>query len=292
MTKDTNYFKGALLVVAATICFAFQPVFGHLAYADGANAVGLLWLRFLLAAILLQLFTWRASTQGWLPPLLIGVVLSTGALCYFFALSQLSVGLATLLFFLFPIYIFFVSVLLRQESVSLMKFNAIIFAMIGIYISVDTDSALPVWGITCGLIAGACYGAYIMLSNHFLVHKKPFESLSWVTTGALICLSIPALAGQAQLPNSYVGYGAAIGLCFVSTLLSFSLLLAGTRLMGRATDVAILTTTEIGSTLFLAWLLLNENVTTEEIIGAGLVFIAAVIILISRQRELRSALTD
>jgi drug/metabolite transporter (DMT)-like permease len=292
VTNDKGYFKGALLVVAATICFAFQPVFGHLAYTDGANAVGLLWLRFLLAAILLQLFTWRAGTQDWLSPLLIGAVLSIGALCYFFALSQISVGLATMLFFLFPIYIFLFSVLRRQESVSLVKFNAIMFAMGGIYISVDTNSSLPLWGVVCGLIAGACYGAYIMLSSHFLVHRKPFNSLSWVTTGGMICLSVPTLAGQAELPNSYVGYGAAFGLCLVSTLLSFSLLLAGTRLMGRATDVAILTTTEIGSTLFLAWLLLNETVTTEEIIGAGLVFIAAVIILVSRQREVRLALTE
>ncbi len=290
--NDTDYFKGAFLVVAATICFAFQPVFGHLAYDDGANAVGLLWLRFLLAAILLQLFTWRASSQGWLTPLLIGIVLSIGALSYFFALTQLSVGLATLFFFLFPVYIFLFSVLLRQESVSLVKCNAILFAMTGIYISVDINSALPLWGVTCGLIAGACYGAYIMLSNHFLVHKNPFESLSWVTTGALLCLSVPALAGQAILPDSYIGYGAALGLCLISTLLSFSLLLAGTRLMRRATDVAVLTTTEIGSTLFLAWLLLSENVTSEEIIGAGLVFFAAVTILASRRREASSALAE
>lgn len=285
MTNDSNYFKGALLVIAATICFAFQPVFVHIAYADGTNAIALIWLRFLFAAVLLQLFTWRESFKGWLSPLLIGMMLSIGALCYFIALRELSVGLATLLFFLFPVYIFFFSVILRQESLSLTKFIAILFAVSGIYISVDTTSSLPIWGLICGLISGACYGAYIMLSHHFLVNEKPFKSLGWVTTGALICLSIPVIAGQADLPDSYAGYGAALGLCFVSTLLSFSLLLVGTRLMGRSTDVAVLTTTEMGTTLFLAWLLLNEQINTQQIIGAGLVFCAAIIILISRGRE-------
>jgi len=285
MSNNLDYYKGALLVIGATICFAFQPVFAHIAYADGSNAIGLLWVRFLLAAVLLQLFTWKESFKGWLAPLLIGMVLSIGALCYFTALSEISVGLATLLFFLFPVYIFFFSVILGQESLSLTKVIAIFFAVSGIYISVDTTSSMPIWGLTCGLIAGACYGSYIMLSHHFLVDKKPINSLSWVTTGAFILLSIPVIAGQAELPQSYTGYGAALGLCFVSTLLSFSFLLVGTRLMGRSTDVAVLTTTEMGTTLFLAWLLLNEQISTHEVIGAGLVFCAAIIILIFRGRE-------
>jgi len=282
---DQQYLKGAFLVVAATLCFAFQPIFGRLAYSDGMDAIGLLWLRFLLAAVLLHLFTRRGDSGSCLKPFLIGVVLSAGAMSYFTALQSLSVGLTTLLFYLFPIYIFLFSVLLRQESVSWLKLKAVILAITGISVSVDTESSLPFGGLVCGLIAGACYGGYIMLSNRYLVKEKPFQSLKWVTTGAVCCISLPFLAGQGELPQSAVGFGAALGLCLICTLLSLMLLLIGTRMMGRSTDVAVITTVEIGSTLFLAWLLLNETIRLQEIIGAGLVFVAAIVVVLARGRE-------
>lgn len=285
MHPDLQYMRGVVLVFAATLCFAFQPVFGHIAYADEANVTGLLWLRFLFAATVLHIWHWREKHEAWWKPTLIGTVLSCGALFYFSALQTLSVGLTTLLFFLFPVYIFLFSFIRRTESLSLLKILAVFTAISGVYISVDTRSELPLIGILFGLIAGACYGAYIMLSNRYLSSEKPFAELRWVTTGGLILFTFPALSGQIELPSGINGYGAAIGLSLICTLLSMALLLTGTKLMQRSTDVSVIATTEIGSTLVLAWLLLNEPLRSAELVGAMLVFLAAVIIVLDRRRE-------
>ncbi len=283
--SDSSYLRGAALVFAATLCFAFQPVFGRLAYEDGANPVGLLWLRFVLAALMLHWFSGGNRSGRRLQPLLIGSVLSAGALAYFSALQQLSTGLTTLLFFLFPIYIFFISVCLRQEQLSLLKAAAVMLAVTGVCVSVDFGGDFPLPGVLFGLAAGACYGAYICLSNHFLAEEDPLWSLRWIATGAAICFSVAVLAGEARFPGSWTGYGAVTGLSLICTLLSLQLLLAGSRLMARSTDISVLTTTEIATTLFLAWLILNETIHWQEIIGSVLVFTAALMIVLGSRPQ-------
>jgi len=286
---DKQYFKGACLVAIAAICFAFQPVFGRLAYSDGTDVFGLLWLRFLLAAVLLHLFIGRERGAGWAKPFFIGMLLSIGAMSYFTALQSLSVGLVTLLFYLFPVYILLFSFFLGQESISLLKLKAIALAGVGLYISVDLNGPLPVTGLICGLVSGGCYGAYIMLSNRYLADTRPFHTLKWVTSGAVVAVSMPFFGGLGELPQSYIGFSAALGLCLICTLLSLALLLIGSRMMGKPTDVAIITTVEIGSALFLAWLLLNETIRTEELIGAVLIFVAAVVVVLAQGREQKAA---
>ena len=80
------------------------------------------------------------------------------------------------------------------------------------------------------------------------------------------------------------GYGAVLGLVFISTLLSLTLFLKGIRLIARSTDTSVLAMTEIGTTMLLAWLLLNEQASSREIIGAVVIFIAALMILMTGRK--------
>lgn len=294
---NQNYFKGVLLILAAGLCYAFQPIFARLAYADGANAIALMLLRFLLAACILHLFVFRRrkrqpdkTATRIFPVLATGLLVGSGAMCYFTALEQLSIGLVTLLFYLFPLYIFIFSVILRLEAMSLLKLSAVLLAVSGVYISVDINSELPLGGLILGILAGVLYGTYIMLNNHFLARQDTLTSLTWITSGAFICFTIPALAGQAEFPGSLQGYSAVLGLVIVSTLMSLALFLTGTRLIARATDTSVLAMAEIGTTMLLAWLLLNEQVSNRELLGAGVIFIAVIIILAAGRKPAREAI--
>ena len=157
---NQSYLKGALLILAAGLCYAFQPIFAKVAYEDGANAIALMLLRFLLAACLLHLYVFRQrkrrlatelTRMNVVKILAIGMLVGIGAMCYFMSLERLSIGLATLLFYLFPLYIFIFSVILRLEAMSLLKLTAVLLAIGGVYISVDLNGELPVTGILLGL---------------------------------------------------------------------------------------------------------------------------------------------
>ncbi len=182
-------------------------------------------------------------------------------------------------------YIFLLSVLLRYEPISWLKLTAISLAVSGVWVSVELDAQLSMIGLLMGLAAGASYGSYIMLSNRYLGGENPFNALRWVTTGAAVSLTFPMLSGDAELPNTLSGMGAALGLSLICTLLSMVLLLTGTRLMQRSSDVSVIASTEIGTTLLLAWLLLDAVITTNEMIGSALIFFAALLIVFARRQE-------
>jgi drug/metabolite transporter (DMT)-like permease len=294
MNKD--YIKGALLIVAAAFCFSFQPIFGYLAYDDGANVYGLLLLRFMFATIFLQLFirlrkriNQPQAHSHIRPPLMMGAVLALTSISYFSALQYISIGLTTLLFYLFPIYIYLLSILSRKERFSFVKIVAIMLAILGVYISVDSIGTLPLPGLFFGLAAGVGYGSYIALSGKYLTKLSTLDSLTWVSSGSFILLCVPFVLGEAVLPQTAIGYFAALGLCFISTWLSLGLLLKGSKLIVRTTDISILVMTEIGATLLLVWLLLDAEIRITEMIGAALVFCAAIIIFLysSRQSSLK-----
>ncbi|RVU32213.1 DMT family transporter [Neptunomonas marina] len=290
MSSYQDYLKGVALVLLATVCFSFQPIFGHLAHSDDVSVVTLIWLRFLISAVLLHLFLFRQTTPYWYRPFIIGVLFSFGSICYFSALRSLSVGLTTLLFFLFPVYIFLLSVLLKHESISWLKLLAVGIAAMGVWTSVEVETISSWPGLMMGLAAGASYGIYIMLSNHYLKHNSPFDALRWVTTGAAASLSCMMLWTDATLPNSWSGAGAAVGLSLVCTLMSMVFLLTGTRLIQRSSDVSVIASTEIGMTLFLAWLLLDSLISNSELVGAAMVFASALLIVVAKKQETRKAL--
>ncbi|MGB1237344.1 MAG: EamA family transporter, partial [Pseudomonadales bacterium] len=156
---NITYLKGALLILAATFCFAFQPIFGTFAYDDGTGVVALLWLRFSFAVLLLHGYRLcRAASRSSVSarnPLLLGIVLALTSVCYFSALRYISIGLTTLLFYLFPLYIYLLSIALRRERFSAVKTAAIAVALGGVYIGAGDLGSLPLLGLVLGLSAGA-----------------------------------------------------------------------------------------------------------------------------------------
>lgn len=291
MLMNQDYLKGALLILAAGLCYAFQPIFARVAYTDGANAIALMLLRFTLAAIILHLYIYlrqkrrpQSVATARKRIFAMGMLVGLGAMCYFSALEQLSIGLVTLLFYMFPLYIFIFSAVLKLEAVSVLKLGAVMLAVGGVYISVDLDGSLPLTGVLLGLLAGVLYGVYIMLNNHFLARQDTLSAITWVSSGACLCFAVPSLAGLASFPQSISGYGAVAGLVIVSTLLSLTLFLAGTRLIAKSTDASVLAMAEIGTTLLLAWLLLNETISHQEILGAAVIFVAVLVILLSNRK--------
>jgi len=285
---DRQYLQGAALVLAASCCFAFQPVFGHLAYRDGTSVTSLLWLRFAVASGAL----WGLlALRGQLPrqfqaaPFLIGVVVSASAFSYFSALQHLSVGLTTLLFYLFPVYIFAFSLLAGWEKLAPIKCLAVGTAALGVFVSVDTQGQYSGLGLVLGLLAGACYGGYLMLSNRYLTTLPPFVSLAWVSLGGLVSFSVQLLFTPVDFPDGIQGYASGIGLGLICTLLALGLILAGTKRMGRSSDVAVLTTTEIAANFFLAWLLIDAEIRPQEIFGAVLIICAAVALILSAKPQ-------
>ncbi len=290
--EQRQYLYGMLMVIASAVCFSVQPVFASYAYADGASVSGLMWLRFLVPSLLLVLLVKRPDGFRVLHAIAMGVLYSATAICYYSALQHVSAGVTAMLLYLFPVYIFLVAALLRQEKVTLVKMLALLAAMCGVFLSIQGGSEGSVTGIVWGLGSAVCYGTYIMLSTKVLGDKAGLAATGYIMIGCALVFSVPVVLGEASLPQTVNGYVAALALGLISSVAAMYLLMKGVTKMGRATDASIVSTFEPVATLFFAWLLLAEPLSAANLIGAGLVVAAAITLALSsaRQRAKESAL--
>lgn len=279
-----GYLLGAALIVLAALGFSLQPIFAREIYADGANTLGLVWLRMLVPSVFVLLLLpqtrrIRLGAGG------LGVLNGFASLCYFAALHQMSVSLTVMLFSLFPLMVFIQGWLRRQEQLSALRILALVGALSGIYCTLDGDLSGSWSGILFGLGSALFYASYIVGAPKWMPAGDALGSSAWTLIGAALVFSIPCLAGYAELPTSLYGWSMVLALGIISTLIPFLLLIKGIGILQRQFDVAIFSTTEPIASIFWAWLLLQEAITATGLFGITLVISAALLMVWSQSRS-------
>ncbi|MDE1463000.1 DMT family transporter [Spartinivicinus poritis] len=276
---------GATCILFAAVTFAFQPVFAAVIYTTGANPAGLLWIRFIGASIcllvVLQLQNKPMNKLCW-PSMFLGIIYAVIALCYFSAIQYASASLVVILLYLFPVFVMVLARFVFKEQLSKLKITALTIALVGVLFSVGLTPEGSLIGILLSLTAALGYALYILLSNHFLTNKDIMVSTTYIFIGAAVTYTLAALVtSEVKLPQQTSGWLAIAGLIIFSTVLPIIALNLGNMIIG-ASDTAILSTLEPIVTIFLAVLILNEELNLYRIAG-GFMVVAAVI-LISREK--------
>src|SRR6185295_66109 len=144
---------GILLIAISAASFGTLAIFGRFLYADGLDTFTMLFLRFGVAAVLMLiilLIRREKFPRGKILLQLIGM----GALgyvgqsfSYLTAIKFASAGLVALLLYLYPTFVFILSVIVFREKVTWIKIVAIILALIGTALTVD-----PAGGQVVGIL--------------------------------------------------------------------------------------------------------------------------------------------
>lgn len=153
---------GILLIAISAASFGTLAIFGRFLYADGLDTFTMLFLRFGCAA-LLMLVILLARREKFPRGKILLQLIGMGALgyvgqsfSYLTAIKFASAGLVALLLYLYPMFVFILSVLVLHEKATWIKIVAIIFALIGTALTVDpAGGQLP--GILLAIAAALIY---------------------------------------------------------------------------------------------------------------------------------------
>jgi drug/metabolite transporter (DMT)-like permease len=125
---------GILLIAVSAAFFGTLAIFGRLLYTEGVDTFTMLFLRFGVAAcvmMLILILRKESFPRGKILLQLIGM----GALgyvgqsfSYLTAIKYASAGLVALLLYLYPIFVFVLSVIILHEKVTWIKVLALILA--------------------------------------------------------------------------------------------------------------------------------------------------------------------
>ncbi|MEO9331839.1 DMT family transporter [Pseudomonas guguanensis] len=287
---NNAYTRGFVLVLLAAFCYGLQPLFALYAYAGGANPVGLLLVRFLIAAAVLLLLlrlrgiglpNWRLTRQN----LLLGVGYGLAALGYYSASHSTSVSLAVILMYSFPAFVTALSILYLGERTSPLKLLSLLLALCGVLLATGLNFHGDLEGVLWALFAAFSYGASIIYGTHRVRHVQPLASAVVVLLGCAMTFAVAALYWDVQLPSGEQAWSATLGLALFATILPVAAFLAGSPNIGSST-AATLSTLEPVVAVTIAVMLIGEPVSTGVLGGGALVVLAA--ILLARQGDHQS----
>jgi drug/metabolite transporter (DMT)-like permease len=276
-------FLGVALIATSAACFGALAVLAKLAYVDGADPIGVLFGRFLIAG-LAMLVLLRVRGQR-LPRgrVLVALVLLGGvgyvgqSLTFFSAAALAPAGLISLLLYVYPAIVTIVSVVLFKESLGVVKVFALVIALAGTVLTLGETGQAPPLGIALGLLSAAAYATYILVSSRVAPRAGAIPAATVVINAATVSYAVLAVVTRPALPRTTGGWLAVAGLALICTVVAFVTFLAGLERVGAA-DASTLSTLEPAVTIALAALLLGESVRAFQLVGGALI-LAGVVIL-------------
>ncbi|QUH21472.1 DMT family transporter [Alkaliphilus sp. B6464] len=175
--------KGVVYAVLSAIALGVLPIFATLAYKGGTNSITVAFYRFLFSTIILFIYflikkiSFKINREI-IPSMVFASLVgyAATALTLFSSFTYISPGLATILHFIYPALVIFLSFILFKESLSTIKVVSLILSIVGIYILVGFGNVKNNFtGIMLALASGVFYSIYILSIAHSKI--KNIESL-------------------------------------------------------------------------------------------------------------------
>lgn len=280
--------SGVFLIAISAASFGTLAIFGRFLYADGLDTFTMLFLRFGLAAVLMTMILFVRKEKfpgGKILLQLIGM----GALgyvgqsfSYLRAIQYASAGLVALLLYLYPVFVFVLSVIVLREKVSWIKVIALSLALVGTGLTVDPNGGqLP--GILFSIAAAVIYSIYIIVGTNVMKHVSAVQSSTIIFASAGAVYGILMAVNGVHFPKTNIGWLNIAGIVLVATVIPVVTFLAGLERIGP-TNAAMLSTLEPVVTVLLAAWIFGEHLKPIVIFGGGLI-LGAVILLTRGELE-------
>jgi drug/metabolite transporter (DMT)-like permease len=274
---------GYIYVLLAGIGFGFLGVFGRLAFRKGLSVGELLSWRFLFASVLLWILVFIFKRNFIFLPLkqiFISFALGSAGYAvfstlYFMAIEGISVGLAALLLFTFPIFVSLGAHFFLNERMTRLQLKSLLLAMAGLIVLFSGPVFVnSMKSFAFALLAAITYAIYVLVSGRFQKGIAPISSSLYVISAAALTLILfhqPSISRLVSFSNSE--YFIILGLATVCTIAPLTLFLAGLQKLSSS-QASIVVMIEPVVAALASWLFLNENFTAIQCLGTALVLSA------------------
>jgi drug/metabolite transporter (DMT)-like permease len=271
-------FTGILLIAISAASFGTLAIFGRFLYADGMDTFTMLFLRFGIAASFMTLILIQRREpfpRGRLLAQLIGM----GALgyagqsfSYLSAIKYASAGLVALLLYLYPIFVFVLSVIFLREKVTWPKALALTLALTGAALTANPEGGQTL-GMFYAVLAAVIYSVYIIVGAGVMKQVSAIQSSLVIFASAAAVYGTLTLVNGTHFPVSSSGWWFMAGIVIVATIIPVTTFLAGLERIGP-TNASLLSTLEPVVTVLLAAWLFAERLEPITLVGGALILVA------------------
>ena len=245
-------FNGYLAVVISAVAFGFTPWAVKFLYAEGMNAMSVVFWRQLISLPFLALLAFLQNKTLKVPAKSLPKVSLTALLggcitpvLLYLSYQYMPTGSATLFHYIYPALVVLGCVLLREEQIKWGNVISVAFCVVGVCLfyapghNVDWRGAFP------ALASGLAYAAYIMLLSHNDNRAVPGFLFSFYMTliSSVVLLVVCLITGQLTFPADGSGWLTLSVFSVGVTICAVALFQLGTFLIG-ARDAAVCSSLE------------------------------------------------
>lgn len=247
---------------------------------DETPVLTVLWLRFMLSALLLLpfCFGWlkKISSKTFFTGCLLGVLLGTSFIFLITGLQMTTASNTGFLAGLAVIWVLLLSAPLSGKLPSIEAVLATVFGLMGLIVMSDFSSTQIQWGEIL-VIIGSLFSALhiVVLDKVTNQHNNSVLTFIEIATIAILIFIIQAInTPNNLLPNNWSNslITALIITSVFSTVLAFWIQTAYQRYTTPTRAVLIYNLEPVFSALFAVWLL-NETLSSDVFVGGGLILI-------------------
>lgn len=297
---NREVFLGVVLALLAAVGFSAKAILVKLAYLDSVDAITLLALRMAFSVpffIGVAIWSWRQHAvpldthDRWL-------VLGLGLIGYylssfldFLGLQYISAGLERLILFLYPTMTVILAALLYRRAIGLKTLVAMALSYAGIALVFLHDVGMQQGGV---VVLGASlvfastlsYSIYLVGAGHAIARIGALRFTAYAmlvaSAASLVQFVVMRPLGALDLPLRV--YELSIAMAVFSTVLPVFMLSFAIRRIG-AGSASLIGTIGPVSTIYMAYVILEESISLLQIAGSVLVLAGVLIISMGSQRE-------
>lgn len=288
---------GPALIVLAGIFWGSMGIFVRKLEGYGFSSIQIVSIRLTLSALVFCLVFLAVGRRGFRIrakdiPLFLGLGFGSilfFTVCYFTAITMMSLSAAAILLYTSPVWIMIMSVFFFREKLSRRKVSALFLAFAGCaLVSGLSGEGVSLKGLLIGLGSGIGYGLYSILGTVALKRYSTYTVTAYTFVSAalgswLICRPAEMISIFSKAPDK----GALIFLCVLTALVTavipFLCYTIGLRSV-EASRAGILATVEPMVATVFGITVFSEPLNISSALGIVLI-LAAVVILSTGQRS-------
>lgn len=268
--------------------FAVVVIFGKEVQA-GALPFAMLALRFAGQSVLLFGLIrvmgrpWRPAAGEWRPLLIAGTIgYGSESAFYFSALNHGSAAAVTLLFYTYPVWVMLVTIAFDRRTPPSLLFVALGLAIAGSAIVVlgGGPADITTVGIVLAICTSFAYSAYLIGTDRTVRRTDPLTAAAWLGAGAAVANLVYGVAFRSLVWPGAGSWWRLLAMMVFSAG-AFAAMLAGLQRIGAVRN-AIIGVMEPLTVAILAYVFLDEPITTAVAVGGVLILVGAVIASVIR----------
>ena len=278
---------GFALVFLSSLGFSMAPTFSKRAYESGANTVGVLIVRFTIAAVLMLLIRqFSSGNRVWPKPrlmfdlFLLGAIGYSGAAFFYFtAIENMSTGVAIVIWYIYPVFVVLIGWAVFKTKPKRQTIFSLVSAMIGVAITAGQPGNATAKGVILVLLSSLTYTFYTLSGSRAFKKTDLYTGVTIVMTGAATAFWLYWILAPSSTPVTFpqqtIGWVWIVALAIFSTVLSTSTLFAGLKILGPNTT-SVVNTVEPVLNIVAGILFLNEMFSLQQ--GVGAVFVVGALV--------------